>query len=326
MSLLSLGLLKHEREDVARENAAESEDSAEREGAVSNPASADCSSVHEGSVNRPIRSQAAVENGGGRRRGVQAAVLSSFDRVATDETAGEGTRQYVSSGDADLSDKNVRPTRAEPTSQLPEVIEELRQKFSGKDLPGAVIWDQRKGKSPTEYLTVADRKGVPTFGTFRSGYVPSRGLLYSIIVHEVGMFLFFLLFTYGLGTPRAQKLRANSTIQDHVIYLPEVGGGTEGQTSPGGGVSAPQQPSAAPARASKGFAYPGTQAILSDPPNPTNAFQTVMRPLIVHPRPIEKLIPLPNIVQMGETRLPNDLIAPKPAMPRHQLAPPPIKV
>src|SRR5262249_23787302 len=169
----------------------------------------------------------------------------------------------------------------------------------------AIVWGSRKGTSPTEYLTVVDRRGVPTFGTFKAGYLPGRGLLYSIIVHEVGLFVFFLLFTYGLGLPRAQKLRANSNIQDHLIYLPELGGGTEGQKSPGGGVSTAQPASAAPARASKGFAYPGSQAILSDPPQPNNAFQTVMRPLIVHPKPIEKLIPLPNIVQMAETRLPN---------------------
>src|SRR6266446_5704999 len=114
--------------------------------------------------------------------------------------------------------------------------------------------------------------------------------------------------------------------QDHRIYLPEVGGGSTGEKSPGAGQSAPQQPSAAPARASKGFAYPGPQAILSDPPNPTNAFQTIQRPLLVHPEPIKKLIPLPNIVQMAETRLPNDLIAPKAAMPQHHAVPQAIRV
>src|SRR5207244_11460052 len=71
---------------------------------------------------------------------------------------------------------------------------------------------------------------------------------------------------------------------------------------------------------------PGPQTRLSDPPKPTNVFQTVLRPLIVHPEPIKKLLPLPNIVQMAETRLPNDLIAPKPAMPHHQPAPQAIKV
>src|SRR5439155_8612131 len=78
--------------------------------------------------------------------------------------------------------------------------------------------------------------------------------------------------------------------------------------------------------ASKGFAYPGRQSILSDPPNPTNAFQTLQRPLLVHPAPLNKLVPLPNIVQMAETRLPSDLLAPKAAMPQLRPVPQTIKV
>jgi hypothetical protein len=119
-------------------------------------------------------------------------------------------------------------------------------------------------------------------------------------------------------------VRMNS--QDHIVYLPELGGGSEGQKSPGGGQSAPQQPSPAPARASKGFAYPGPQSILSDPPNPTNAFQTIQRPLLVHPETIRKLVPLPNIVQTAETRLPTDLIAPRTVIPQHEEVPKPLRV
>src|SRR5262249_27443764 len=192
------------------------------------------------------------ENGTGTTSGLTVDTAPKVGRT------GEGTPstpsfQSVAQGgllsdvsrNAGLSDKNVRstqdlahdhvwPTQEELTSQLPEAIEELRRRFSGRELPVPVIWDERKVKSPTEYLTVADRKGVPTFGTFKAGYLPGRGLLYSTIVHEVGLFVFFLLFTYGLPAPRAQKLRANSNIQDHLIYLPELGGGTEGQKSPGG--------------------------------------------------------------------------------------------
>src|SRR5256885_1641550 len=168
---------------------------------------------------------------------------------------------------------------------------------------------------------------IPSFTTFKFGYLPGRGLLYSIIGHEVAMFGIFLLITYGFPSFRSQKLIVGSqSAQSHLIYLPEVGGGAEGQKSPGGGRSKPERSSAAPARASKGFAYPGAQAILSDPPNPTNAFQTVLRPLMVHPEPLKKLVPLPNIVQMAETRLPSALLAPKAAMPQFHAAPQPIRV
>jgi hypothetical protein len=217
-------------------------------------------------------------------------------------------------------------TDDEQDCKLPVAIEELRSKLS-------VHKDARLVVRPTlgemvevdAHLTSpAARGAIPTFSTFKFGYLPGRGLLYSSIGHELALLAIFLFVTYGFPSMRAQKLLAHSVTQDHIIYLPEVGGGKEGQKSPGGGQSTPQEASAAPARASKGFAYPGPQAILSDPPNPTNAFQTVLRPLIVHPEPLRNLVPLPNIVRMAETRLPSDLIAPKSAMPK--LAPQPIKV
>src|SRR5713101_4529351 len=210
---------------------------------------------------------------------------------------------------SDESRKNV--SLAEPASNLPPAIEELRRKISGND------------EAP---LVAANPDSIPTFTTFKFGYLPARGLLYSVIAHELILFGLFLVFTYGLPALHPAKLVPVAKTQDHTIYLPEVGGGSQGEKSPGAGQSAPQQPSAAPARASKGFAYPGPQAILSDPPNPTNAFQTIQRPLPLHPEPIRKRIPLPNIVQMAETRLPRDLIAPKAAMPQHHPVPQAIRV
>jgi hypothetical protein len=213
----------------------------------------------------------------------------------------------------------------EQECKLPVAIEELRSKLSAKDNTRPVLLTLGDMAEVDAHLTSpATRGGIPTFSTFEFGYLPGRGLLYSSIGHELALLAIFLFVTYGFPSMRAQRLVQRSIAQDHLIYLPEVGGGKEGQKSPGGGQSTPQEASAAPARASKGFAYPGPQAILSDPPNPTNAFQTVLRPLIVHPEPLRKLVPLPNIVRMAETRLPSDLIAPKSAMPK--LAPQPIKV
>lgn len=180
------------------------------------------------------------------------------------------------------------------------------------------------GDESTRYAVVSD--GTPTFTTFKFGYLPGRALLCSVIAHELVLFGLFLFVHYGLVTLRSQKFIVQINSNDHVIYLPEIGGGKAGEKSPGGGPSEPKQASAAPAHASKGFAYPGRQAILSDPPNPTNAFQTLQRPLLVHPAPLNKLVPLPNIVQMAETRLPSDLIAPKAAMPQFHPVPQPIRV
>lgn len=210
-----------------------------------------------------------------------------------------------------------------PEQSLPPEIERLREKLSKKS---AVKPEITPLAASVDALSSSERYGVPTFATFKFGYVPARGLLYSSIGHELALLALFLVFTYGLPALRPQKLLVQPNSQDHLVYLPEIGGGSEGQKSPASSQSAPQSPSAAPARASKGFAYPAPQAILSDPPNPTNAFQTVQRPLLVHPEPIRKLVPLPNIVQYAETRLPADLIAPKAAVPKLSQTPKPIRV
>jgi hypothetical protein len=242
------------------------------------------------------------------------------------ETQSESLRENsatIAHPSQDLQSAAVADAHTKPASALPPEIEQLRQKLSDESAVKQVAIPLA---ASVDALSSSERHGVPTFSTFKFGYLPARGLLYSTIFHEVALFALFLLFTYGLPFLDPQKITLRPNTQDHLIYLPEVGGGTEGQKSPGAGQSAPQQPSAAPAHASKGFAYPGPQAILSDPPNPTNALQTIQHPLLVHPEPIKKLIPLPNIVQMAETRLPSDLVAPKAVMPQHHDVPQAIRV
>jgi len=232
-----------------------------------------------------------------------------------------------------LSPETQNSVSTVPSDFLSSVMEEIQQKLAEPE--------EARASTPVDpHLYLSDQQSdatvaaksdlhsdVPKFATFKFGYLPGRGLLYSIIGHEAAMFALFLFISYILPSFQAQKLIVGSlSSQDHVIYLPEVGGGEQGQKSPGGGISKPQHASAAPARASKGFAYPGRQAILSNPPNPTNAFQTLLRPLVVHPEPLKKLVPLPNIVQMAETRLPHNLIAPDAAMPHFQAPVVPIKV
>ena len=214
------------------------------------------------------------------------------------------------------------PVDDETKQNLPPEIEELRAKLHDQARPKVT----ETLVASVDSLALAERGAVPTFGTFKFGYLPTRGLLYSVIGHEVAIFGLFLLFHYGLPELRPQRMIAHQNSQDHILYLPELGGGTEGQKSPGVGPTAAPELSAAPAHASKGFAYPGRQAILSDPPHPDNAFQTVQRPTLVHPEPIRQLVPLPNIIQMAETRLPSELITPTAAMPHLKESPKPIRV
>src|SRR5205085_540512 len=130
------------------------------------------SSSREGSLaNPPVGVSKEVGHGTAESRAVPNHPLPSFDPAPSNGRAGEGTqstpslqsvaqgrlRPYVSS-----SDPNNQVDQG--TSHLPPAIEELRQRVSGNELPEVFIWGERKGASPTEYLTVADRKGVPTFG------------------------------------------------------------------------------------------------------------------------------------------------------------------
>src|SRR6185312_13717452 len=148
-----------------------------------------------------------------------------------------------------------------PVTTIPDsllrALEETRQHLAAPAVPMPLQSRERPDTSSTAPTARRKSDATPTFTTFKFGYLPGRGLLYSIIGHEVAMFGLFLLITYGLPAFRGQTLIVGSqSAQSHLIYLPEVGGGTQGQKSPGGGRSKPQQASAAPARASKGLAYP----------------------------------------------------------------------
>src|SRR5438128_3777586 len=69
------------------------------------------------------------------------------------------------------------------SSNLPPAVEELRRKLAGN------------GYKPTFRRVVND--ATPTFTTFQFGYLPGRGLLYSLIAHEIVLFGLFLLVHYG---------------------------------------------------------------------------------------------------------------------------------
>jgi hypothetical protein len=262
---------------------------------------------------------------------------STLEPAKTSETPTPKANLSASSAPLEIEPENRAPVSSLAPEFLSPVMEELRLKLASEisnETHGNVSVLARLGAhssqrawAPAATQSQNKREPVPTFATFKFGNLPARGLLYSFIGHEVAMFAIFLFITYVIPNIREQRLLVGSlNPQDHIIYLPEVGGGTQGEKSAGGGTSKAQQASAAPARASKGFAYPGAQSILSNPPNPTNAFQTVLHPLAVHPEALKKLVPLPNIVQMAETRLPTDLIARKAAMPHYEAPVQPIKV
>ena len=162
-----------------------------------------------------------------------------------------------------------------------------------------------------------------TFDNLGRGLLPGRGLLYSFLAHEL-IVITLLFWPAYLASNRPHPQRLEQPIDlNEVIYLPKLGGGSEGNGYSGGGSVIQRRGSAVtPTRASKGFSYPGPQAILSDPQKPTTQIQTILRPELKNPPVLRSFVPIPNIVQASvPVSLP--LIADKaqPVRPVPQLSP-----
>ena len=130
---------------------------------------------------------------------------------------------------------------------------------------------------------------------------PVRSFIVSMFAHGAALCGILLLPSYVDFGTHPRVLSANSVDlgeERHITYLPRIGGGSEANGQRGGGSAILRKgTSATPARGTKGFSYPGPQAILSDPPKPTNRIQTILQPGIKTPRALKPLIPVPNIVR-----------------------------
>src|SRR5437667_1703073 len=140
-----------------------------------------------------------------------------------------------------------------------------------------------------------------SFEEVKAGHRPGWPLAYSFILHELAIIAIVLLSIVASRfhrIPEAESLKLNPT--DKVIYLPVLGGGSEGNGHEGG-LSGEVKPKSAPApaRASKGPTYPGPQPILSEPSRPDNTQQTLLQPRLKLPPVLRDFVPLPNIVQMA---------------------------
>src|SRR5260370_27920619 len=128
-----------------------------------------------------------------------------------------------------------------------------------------------------------------TFPDGSHGYVPSRCLFLSAIVHELIIVAIFLV-SFTLSRTHLPGSRAfNDTIKlsdaKGVGYLPVLGGGGEGNGHRGGppGVAS-KASSPAPSRSSNRRPYPGPPPIPSHPPNPTHQQQPIIQPAHGNPK------------------------------------------
>lgn len=159
-------------------------------------------------------------------------------------------------------------------------------------------------------------------------YFPSRGVLYSFFIHAV-VFLAMLLHPVMRILPMPEVPRPVER-PPHIVfiepkmimYLPLIGGGSQGMGFPGGGSrsgrsgrpggSAPGR-AGAPAPSRKGLSYPGPQHVVSDVPEPTNTIQTLLQPGLENPPTLLPPMALPNFVQMADA---GPAPKPEPAEPK----------
>jgi Gram-negative bacterial TonB protein C-terminal len=154
--------------------------------------------------------------------------------------------------------------------------------------------------------------------TFHSAEVSQRlfpgwGLFYSALLHAAlvsGIVSWTTLFPRRIElAPKHWEL---TMLSRDVLYLPQLGGG-----SPGGGAGGEDHQTTRDVRqgslaaeSKPGVSYPGRQAIVSNPPNPTNHVQTVLQPELLDPLPIQSFLSLPNIVKLARVAPPAAADAP----------------
>lgn len=129
------------------------------------------------------------------------------------------------------------------------------------------------------------------------GYLPGRTLYASIVGHIFAVFVIVVLNGASFR-PTLTALRPRPTIHRHVsVYLPILGGGIggHGQHPRSKGKIGPDAGRLL-AQSGRGFAYPGPQPIVSNPPQARLGTQTILREMKNLPR-LQNEIPLPNLVR-----------------------------
>ena len=150
---------------------------------------------------------------------------------------------------------------------------------------------------PTPEPVTRDADYIPSFREIGYGYHPGRSSGLSLIFHLLVPLLMVLfsarspyMHAAEVIPPRLQPLKIDP------LYLPSLGGGSEGAGAKGGGSGTPTPASTGlRARSHSGFAYPGRQPLVSAPPMAKLGIQTILRPNLKNAPMLHQLFPLPNL-------------------------------
>ncbi len=140
-----------------------------------------------------------------------------------------------------------------------------------------------------------------TYGSQRPRLFPERGFLYSCVAHLIAIPLLLLWPKHVSPIYDPPKQWELTMVPKDALYLPALGGGDSGGAQKGTAAKSPSVPSLSVAALSKsGVSYPGAQAIVSNPPRPTNRVQTILQPELPNPPELTKFVHLPNVVRLAE--------------------------
>src|SRR5258706_15098114 len=158
-----------------------------------------------------------------------------------------------------------------------------------------------------ESLSVPEEKHAPppplSFREIGYGYRTGRSFGFSVLLHQIVLLLilFWGHFAFVRRVEAVPPRLETAVSVDKVLYLPTLGGGSEGAGKTGGGSgSEPEVSQGVRARSRRGFAYPGPQPVVSDPPRATLGIQTILQPALKNPPVWKQFIPLPNIARPAE--------------------------
>jgi hypothetical protein len=146
-----------------------------------------------------------------------------------------------------------------------------------------------------------------SFTEIGHGYPTQRSLLVSVLSHVL---VLAALAYYGrLAFLHPVDISPNTSVTTALLqkpfYLPVLGGGSEGEGKKGGGSGSDADlSSGVRARSKRGFAYPGAQPLVSDPPQATLGIQTILQPELKNPTRLHTFIPLPNIARPAAVEVP----------------------
>ena len=134
-------------------------------------------------------------------------------------------------------------------------------------------------------------------------YVPVRGLVYSVLTHEITLFglMFLSMFSILERARLADQARSIELSQlREVIFLPVLGSGAPAAGASEDDATTGDEDTAEAAQPTEGLSYPGPQPMVSEFPAPTNEIQTVLRPALDNPPTVEPIPSLPNLVQTAD--------------------------